>query len=77
MEGKRETRFELATSNLEGWHSTTELLPQTPLIYHDNTLGVKGWQPLSSKGYGGIQIFTSGESRKGVCFVFEPDHQSV
>ena len=30
--GKRETRFELATSNLEGWHSTTELLPQTPLI---------------------------------------------
>ena len=49
MKGKRETRFELATSNLEGWHSTTELLPQTPLIYHDNTPGVKGWQAFCQR----------------------------
>ena len=42
MGRKRETRFELATSNLEGWHSTTELLPRTLIIYHDCASDVKG-----------------------------------
>ena len=36
-EMERETGFEPATSTLEGWHSTTELLPPiTAAIFNQN-----------------------------------------
>src|ERR1039458_5805160 len=41
---ERETGFEPATSTLEGWHSTTELLP------HRNTQKYPSFKPKSKDG---------------------------